>query len=212
MGDITFFKKDKQGNLRTLPRDAPDDQIASADGMTLKHDNQKNGWKGVCVYQETNGDAIHCPVRALGRRNLHLWQHGATKKTILSAYYYGGKRFNVTANHISAALKLAASALEYLIQKGIPIDRINTHSLQSGGANALALAGYSNTQIQKMGWWRGVTFKVYVRNELACFSTGMSKDMKQKFGFVNISGNAFRDFTNTCANADYAAPLLLAVL
>jgi hypothetical protein len=212
MGDITFFKKDKQGNLRTLPRDAPDDQIASADGATLKLDNQKNGWKGVCVYQKTNGDAIHCPVQALGHRYLHLRQHGAAKKTILSAYYYGGKRFDVTANHISAALKLAASALEYPIQKGISINRINTHSLRSGGANALALAGYSDTQIQKMGRWRGATFKEYVRNKLACFSMGMSKDMKQKFGFVSLLGNAFSDITNTCINADYAAPLLPAVL
>jgi hypothetical protein len=143
---------------------------------------------------------------------LHLQKHGANKKTILSAYFYGGKHFDVTADHISAALKLAATALEYPILKGIPIERINTHSLRSGGANALALAGYSDTQIQKMGRWRGATFKEYVRNELACFSTGMSKDMKQKFGFVNVSGNAFSDITNICVNADYAAPLLLAVL
>jgi len=212
LGDITFFKKDKMGNLRTLPRDAPDDLIATADGATLKLDNQKNGWKGVCVYQEGNGDLIHCPVRALGRRFLHLRKNGANKKTILSAYFYGAKRCDVTADNISTALKLAATALEYPILKGIPIERINTHSLRSGGANALALAGYSDTQIQKMGRWRGATFKEYVRNELACFSTGMSKDMKQKFGFVNVSGNAFSDITNTCVNTDYATPLPLAVI
>jgi hypothetical protein len=109
MGDITFFKKDKLGNLRTLPHDAPDEHMSTADGATLKLDNQKNGWKGVCVYQETNGDSIHCPVRALGRRYLHLRHHGANKKTILSAYFYGGKRFDVTADHISLALKAAAT-------------------------------------------------------------------------------------------------------
>ena len=49
------------------------------------------------------------------------------------------------------ALKLAGATLNYPSDKGIPIDRINTHSLRSGGANALALAGYSDTQIQKMG-------------------------------------------------------------
>ncbi len=51
MGDITFFKKDTLGNLHMLPRDAPLDQIATGDGALLKLDNQKNGWKGVCVYQ-----------------------------------------------------------------------------------------------------------------------------------------------------------------
>ncbi len=211
LGDIMFFRNDAQGNLRCLPRDAHVDLIASADGATMKLGNQKNGLKGVCVYQQANGDPIDCPVRALGRRYLHLRSHGATDRTILSAYYYGGKRFNVTAEHISAALKLAARALEYPILKGIPINRINTHSLCSGGANALALSRYSDT-IQKMGGWRGATFKEYVQNKLACFSSGMSSDVKKKFGFVNIAGNAFSDITDACINADYSAPLPLAVL
>jgi hypothetical protein len=53
--DITFFKKNRRGQLRCLPRDAADDLIATANGATLNLDNQKNGWKGVCVYQEANG-------------------------------------------------------------------------------------------------------------------------------------------------------------
>jgi hypothetical protein len=61
-----FFWNDAQDNLRCLPRDAHADLIASADGATMKLDNQKNGWKGVCVYQQANGDPIDCPVRALG--------------------------------------------------------------------------------------------------------------------------------------------------
>ncbi len=105
-----------------------------------------------------------------------------------------------------------AKELEYPILKGIPIERINTHSLRSGGANALALAGYSDTQMQKMGCWRGATFKEYIRNELACFSSGMSRDMKQKFGFVNVSGNAFSDITDACINAEYSATLPVAVM
>jgi hypothetical protein len=121
---------------------------------------------------------------------VHLRSHGATNRTIISAYYYGGKHFDNTADHISVALKLAARVLEYPILKGIPIEQINTHSLRSGGANALALSGYSDTQIQTMGQWSGATFKEYVRNKLACFSTGMSSDMKKKCGFVNVSGNA----------------------
>jgi hypothetical protein len=72
LGDITFFSKDTRGQLRCLPRDAPVDLILAAKGATMKLDNQKNGWKGICVYQECNGDPIYCPVRALGRRYVHL--------------------------------------------------------------------------------------------------------------------------------------------
>jgi hypothetical protein len=64
--DITFFKKDSAGKLRCLPRNAPAHLIAMADGATLKLDNQKNGWKGVCVFQEANGEEYLCPIRALG--------------------------------------------------------------------------------------------------------------------------------------------------
>ena len=40
----------------------------------------------------------------------------------------------------------------------------------------------------------------------------MSRDMKQKFGFVNISGDAFSDITDACVNAEYSAPSPLAVM
>jgi hypothetical protein len=63
-----------------------------------------------------------------------------------------------------------------------------------------------------MGRWRGATFKKYVRNELACFSSGMSCDMKTKFGFVNVSDNAFSDITDACINTDYSALLPVAVM
>ena len=48
-------------------------------------------------------------------------------------------------------------------------------------------------QIQKMGQWRGATFKEYIREELACYTRGMSRDMKRKFNFINIAGNAFTE-------------------
>jgi hypothetical protein len=159
----------------------------------MQLDNQKNGWKSVCIYQEANGEDYLCLVRALGRQFIHIRLHGGTVKKFLSSYWVKGARTDIMAEHISRALKSAATELQYLTSKGIPIARINTHSLRIGGANALALAGYSDTQIQKMGCWRGATFKEYIREELACYARGMSRDMKWKFNFVNIAGNAFTE-------------------
>jgi hypothetical protein len=202
--DVMFFHKNNRGQLWCLPCNTSDELIASADGATLKLDNQKNGWKGVCVYHETNGDKDHCPVQALGRQYLHLRHHGATAKTFLSTYYNdANKRCDITNGNITVALKRAATVLDYPIAKGIPIERINTHSLRSGGANALSLAGCSDTQIQKMGRWRGATFKEYVRKELASFSEGMSTKMKQKFHFVNVAGNSMYDVTETIIASEY---------
>jgi hypothetical protein len=98
---------------------------------------------------------------------------------------------------------MAAMLLHYPATRGIPIDGIDMHSLRSGGANALALSGYSNTQIQKMGRWKGATFKEYIMEELVCYSTGMSSNMKQSFKFVNVSSNAYNDVMASCLKEDY---------
>ena len=174
----------------------------TAHSATLKLDNQKNGWRGVCIHQEANGEDVACPVRALGRRYIAIRAHNANPKLPLSLYYTKGVRHDITDKHIRAALKLAASALGYPA-RGFPIDRIDTHSLRSGGANALALAGYSDTQIQKMGRWKGATFKEYIREELHTFSEGMSTHMKHKFQFVNVAGGVYHDVTSETIATDY---------
>ena len=69
--------------------------------------------------------------------------------------------------------------------------------------NALALSGYSETAIQKMGRWKGATFKEYIREELANYADGMSTAMKTKFNFMNVAGNAFRDITETVLTMEY---------
>ena len=60
--DVVFFYFDALGKLRQLPSNATDAEILGACGATMKLDNQKNGWKGVCVFQETNGEDYNCPV------------------------------------------------------------------------------------------------------------------------------------------------------
>jgi hypothetical protein len=201
--DVTFFRRDKNGRLRQLPKNAPDHLIMSAESATLKLDNQKNGWKGVCIHQHENGDCFLCPVRALGRRVLHIRNNGGTADMFLSAFWSNGSWKYVTHTNISSGLKMAAAALDYPSCKGIPIDRIDTHSLRCGGANALALSGYSDRQIQKMGRWRSATFLEYIKESLFEFSAGMSSSMKRNFNFVNVEGGVFQDITAVTLNSAY---------
>jgi hypothetical protein len=85
--DVSFFKNNIWGQLQCLPCNAPAELIATANSTTIKLDNQKNGWKGICVYHETNGNQWHCPVCALARYYIHLHSMGADAKTYLLAYY-----------------------------------------------------------------------------------------------------------------------------
>jgi hypothetical protein len=115
--DVSFFKKNGWGQLRCLPRDAPDKLIATADDPTLKLNNQKNGWKGVCVYHETNDN------KWLAHGYLHLHTQGADSNTLLLAYYDNrGQHCDTTNEDISRVLKVAATVLEYPTTKGILIN------------------------------------------------------------------------------------------
>ena len=197
MCDTAFFKKDLLGNLRLLPPNAPDEDIMAADGVTLRLTNQKNGYKNAWVHQEHNGRKFLSPVRAIGRRYCHIRKHTNDPMTYLSAYFdEKGIRRDVTDEDVRKALKLAAIALNYPTQKGIPIDRIDTHSLRAGGAMALHLSGYSDREIQKMGRWRGETFKEYISEQLSSFSKGMSTKMMKRVNFVNIEGGMLKDLND----------------
>ena len=100
-------------------------------------------------------------------------REGKYGKVVIESTHFQKKRKDLNAENMSAALKFATTALNYPSLKGIPIDRVDTHSLRSGGANALSLAGYSDRDIKKMGRLRGENFKEYTREELHCFVEGM---------------------------------------
>jgi hypothetical protein len=115
-------------------------------------------------------------------------------KTLLSAYWDDSdNRHHVTDNDIRLALKWADQELDYPETCGIPIERIDTRSLRGGGANALSLNRYSDTQIQKLGRWKGESFKEYIREELASFLSGMSKAMKKCRKYMVVSGGAYHE-------------------
>ncbi len=71
----------------------------------------------------------------------------------LSKVFQATAHTDVSDKHIQAVLKLVVVALEYHTTWGISIDRIDTHSLRIGGANAQLFMGYSDRQIQKLGRW-----------------------------------------------------------
>jgi hypothetical protein len=86
-------------------------------------DNQKNGWRNVCVNHHHNGDDIFCPVHALGRRYIHIRKQMRNNwDTLLSTVWdEKGKKMHVTDKIIRQGLKMAATVLEYPERRGIPM-------------------------------------------------------------------------------------------
>ncbi len=191
--DITFYRFSGTGRLVPLQRDASDEEIMSADWATLAISNQKNGSKGDCVHhREISGSPWACPVRALGRRYTHLRINDQSGKAFICAFWDDAGRGSVTESQVQYAVKYAAQALDYPA-RGIPIDRVDTHSLRSGGVCALKLAGYDDVAIRKMGRWapRSLSFLFleYIQQQLLLFSDSMSTRMIQIATFSNMEGN-----------------------
>ena len=158
------------------------------------------------LYQEHNGYDNFSPVRSLGRRCVSIRQKISNKKTYLSAYLVGGKRKDLNAENMSAALEFLSIVLNYPSLKGVPVDRVDTHCLRGGVANALSLAVYSNGDMQKGGRCKGGNFKEYIREELHCFAGGMPTEMKQDFNIFNIAGREYSklvDVTKTTVVSYY---------
>ena len=87
-----------------------------------------------------------CPVKALARRCIHIRQNTKNRNAFICTYFDEAEMGSVTDNQIRFAVKFAVKALHYE-EKGTPIDRIDTHSLRSGGACAFKLAGYDVVEI-----------------------------------------------------------------
>ena len=101
---------------------------------------------------------------------------------------------HVTGEMVSYAVKYAAAALDYP-GRGIPLKRVDTHSLRSGGACALSLSGFKPHQIMKMGRWapKSTAFMEYIQQQLSTFSVGMSTKMSKIAIFTNMEGTKNAD-------------------
>ena len=136
-------------------RGASDKERLAAHSATMRIRNKK--WLEKHLYkQRKTGKLFVCPVKAVVRRYNHIQKHvrNTTKAqdTYLSAYFESnGKRGDVTDEDVRINLKIAAEGLYYLESRGIPTDRVDTHSLRSGGGNTLSLAGYSDSKTWEDG-------------------------------------------------------------
>ena len=93
------------------------------------------------IFHEANGEEFMCPGRSLSTRYCYIRHQNGGECTYLSAYWVDCVRCDVTNQDMRESLKAAGFALEYPTEYGIDIERLNTYSLRSGGANQLATAG-----------------------------------------------------------------------
>jgi hypothetical protein len=128
-----------------------------------------------------------CPVNALIRQVKKILQYTTDTSTIISTFfsqrYPQGRALQVGC--ITRALQTAVRHLR-LDRRGIRPSDVSSHSLRAGGATAMHLNNIPDRTIQKMGRWSSDTFLIYIHEQIAAFSRGVSKQMGLKVNFKNI--------------------------
>ena len=182
IGDIGFFKSGK-----ILSRKSDLKTLLTADEVTLKITNQKNGTMGQVIHQQATGNATDCPVQAVARRVHHILSNGGSSHNCICDYRATPTEWrDVQPAEIRAALHKAVITLD-LKSNGIDTKLISLHSFRAGGAMALKLMGHSDTTIMKFGRWKSLTFLQYIHNQIAHISAGVSKSMSTELKFTNIA-------------------------
>ena len=171
--DLQFHNKNG-----VIPRDAPDEAFLTATAITLFLDTQKNCVRGESSTHEATGFIHGDPVTAGARRFIHLRSNNADPDTPICCFFATPTSpiASVNSQHITDTLRIAAKKLGFQMLGFLPHE-IGSHSLRSGGAMTLHLAGISEHTIKIIGRWRSDAFLIYLQGQIASFTAGVAAAM-----------------------------------
>ena len=132
-----------------IPRTSPLEVLLAADLAVMKISNQKNGRMGQTITQHSSGTPEFL-VAALAHIIYNILSTGGDEDTLLCSVWKGKTWVDIKAHHIIKMVRDTAKQLK-LHQQAIDHDLVGAHSLRAGGAMALKLHGYDDTNIMKMG-------------------------------------------------------------
>ena len=183
IGNIVF-KKDN----RVLSH--ADSDLHSANLVRIRFVFQKNNRRDVQIHMFRSGDDLLCPVLAWAttvkrvrkipgsdnESEVCLFEDSRKKKTLIHS------------SHVRSRLRAIVSVLG---QQALGFDKedIGLHSIRSGGAMAMFLAGTSVIIIQRVGRWSSEAFLEYIRDQVESFTLNVSRDMLKFEEFLNLNTN-----------------------
>jgi hypothetical protein len=158
-----------------LPNDSPLDVLTSADSVTICLENQKNGHKNAVLHHTSSLDANVDPVKSAAIL-IHAVRNLPDTTPIGSFVDDLAQLQHITSHEIRGAIQIGATHTN-LAAHGYTLSRIGSHSIRSGGAMHLKLAGYDNDIIQKLGRWSSNTYLHYIQTQIGQLTAGVAQRM-----------------------------------
>ncbi|GFH56601.1 hypothetical protein CTEN210_13077 [Chaetoceros tenuissimus] len=165
-----------------------DKKVLSRKEATLKITNQKNGKMGQTIHHSKADKANVNAVAELNEKVHHLLSNRGNKSQLLSYYWDDASKQwqTVTPKDMITEIRTCIKILG-LDKAGIDPDLVGVHSLRADGAMTLKLAGIDDIMIMKMGHWSGLTFTMYIHNQIGHLSKGLAEKMATTHDFTNIA-------------------------
>ncbi len=177
---ITFIKG---GNI--LDHSSP--ELSSADCVSITFERQKNDRKSDIVTQWRTTDPVMCPVKLWASIITRILTYkGTNKDSPVSLARHRNKIISITSEMISNLLKDGVVA-NGETKLGIQRLEVGTHSIRSGAAMAMYLAGLPIFLIMLIGCWSRLAFLKYIRKQVQEFSHGISSKMITVQSFKHIN-------------------------
>jgi hypothetical protein len=137
---------------------------------------QKNNQKHKTVIQGWTDDPILCPVKQWACLVNQIWTYpGTTEDTSVCTVWRHDRCNQITSHQVITTLCAACATIGSACL-GFKPDEIGTHSLHSGAAMEIYLAGVPVYTIMLIGRWSSDAFLHYIRRQVEQFL----KDVAQK--------------------------------
>ena len=180
IANIRFFR-----NKREIPHDHPDLHLADCVAITFTF--QKNDERDATVTMHRTLDPLLCPVKVwatIVRRVLAI--PGTGPATPVNTYSDSdGKVKLVRSKDILLRLRAVVRFIGEA-ELGYAAGELGTHSIRSGAAMAMYLAGVPVFTIMLIGRWSSDAFLRYIRRQVQEFSSGVSSRMILSEDFYTI--------------------------
>ena len=140
--------------------------------------HQKNGVHRESTSMEATGLQHGDAIRASACRFIHLHSNGTAPDTPIYTYYpsHDSIPSSISSRHITTTLRITTQKLGF--QKlGFFPHKIGYHSLRSGGAMTLHLAGVLEHTIKIIGRWQSDAFLIYLQGQITTFTQGVAAAM-----------------------------------